>query len=148
MIYRAVLDTNCVISALLFSRQKMAWLRHGWQSGEFVPLVNKQTANELLRVLNYPKFKLTKAEQSLLLADFLPYAEIIPVLDTDTPVELPIIRDPDDQKFLTLAVIGKADALISGDNDLLAIKNSFKALPILTINEFEEWLEARKKVDQ
>lgn len=139
MSYRVVLDTNCVISALLFSQQKMAWLRHGCQSGDFVPLVNKQTASELLRVLAYPKFKLTKAEQALLLADFLPYAEIIPIIDA--PDDLPTIRDPADQKFLTLAVIGKADALIAGDSDLLAIKNSFKLLPIMTLSEFEEWLK-------
>lgn len=143
MSHRIVLDTNSVISALLFSQQKMAWLRHGWQSGGFVPLVNKLSASELLRVLDYPKFKLTKAEQSLLLADFLPYAEIIPILDT--PVDLPTIRAPADQKFLTLAVVGKSDALITGDNDLLAIKNSFKMLPIMMLSEFEEWLKAPKK---
>jgi putative PIN family toxin of toxin-antitoxin system len=144
MSYRVVLDTNCVVSALLFSQQKMAWLRHGWQSGHFVPLVNKQTVRELLRVLTYPKFKLTKAEQALLLADFLPYAETVPLLDA--PVDLPTIRDSAaDQKFLTLAVVGKANALITGDSDLLAIKNSFKLLPILKLGEFEEWLKARKK---
>ncbi|WP_411728015.1 putative toxin-antitoxin system toxin component, PIN family [Methyloglobulus sp.] len=102
MSHRVVLDTNCVISALLFSQQKMAWLRHGWQSGDFVPLVNKQTASELLRVLTHPKFKLTKAEQALLLADFLPYTEIIPVLEA--PIDLPIIRDSADQKFLELLI--------------------------------------------
>ena len=48
---RVVFDTNCIISALVFSKKKMAWLRYRWQSGEIVPLVSKDTANELLRVL-------------------------------------------------------------------------------------------------
>lgn len=137
---RVVLDTNCVVSALIFSQEKMAWLRHGWQSGEFTPLVNKQTASELLRVLAYPKFKLTKAEQGLLLADFLPYTES--VLQPDDPIALPVVRDTEDQKFLLLAIAGKAEVLVTGDNDLLVLKDDFNAIPILTIKEFEDWLKS------
>ena len=40
-------------------------------------LDSKVTVNELMRVLAYPKFTLDTDEQALLLADFLPYAEII-----------------------------------------------------------------------
>lgn len=137
---RVVLDTNCIISALLFSRKKMAWLRHSWQSGEIVPLVSKDTANELLKVLTYPKFKLTSAEQALLLADFLPYAATVTAFKL--PPNLPVIRDQDDQMFLTLAVAGKTKALVTGDNDLLDIKNSFKTPPIMTLGEFEAWLKS------
>ncbi|MEI7457496.1 MAG: putative toxin-antitoxin system toxin component, PIN family [Nitrosomonadales bacterium] len=135
---RVVLDTNCLISALVFSTKKKAWLRHSWQSGDIVPLVCKNTASELLRVLEYPKFKLTRAEQALLLADFLPYAET--VIELELPFDLPVIRDRADQMFLTLAVAGKAAALVTGDNDLLVIKDSFKTPPIMTLSEFEHWL--------
>lgn len=134
-----VLDTNCIVSALVFSKQKMAWLRQSWQSGKIIPLVSKETANELLKVLNYPKFKLTKTEQALLLADFLPFAETI--TGFTIPPDLPVIRDVADQMFLILAVVGKAEALVTGDNDLLVIKHSFNTLPILTLSEFEQWLE-------
>jgi len=135
--YRIVLDTNCIISALIFSRQKMAWLRYSWQSGAIIPLVSKETANELLKVLAYPKFKLTKTERLFLLADFLPYAETVTSLDV--PLDLPIIRDKADQIFLTLAVGGKADALVTGDNDLLVLKDVFKNPPIMSLSEFEQW---------
>jgi putative PIN family toxin of toxin-antitoxin system len=138
MNHRVVVDTNCIVSALLFSKQKMVWMRHSWQSGQIIPLVNKDTVNELLRVLTYPKFKLGKAEQALLLADFLPYAETIS--QQDAPSNLPVVRDSADQMFLTLAVVGKADVLVTGDNDLLEIKFCFKTLPILTPSEFEQWL--------
>lgn len=104
-----------------------------------MPLVNKLTASGLLRVFEYPKFKLTKAGQSLLLADFLPYAEIIAI--HDEPIDLAIIRGPADQMFLSLAIVGKADVLVSGHNDLLVLKNSFNAIPIMTIHEFESWLQ-------
>jgi putative PIN family toxin of toxin-antitoxin system len=136
---RIVLDTNCLVSTLVFSGKRLAWLRHAWQSGEIVPLVSKDTANELLRVLKYPKFKLTREEQGLLLADFLPYAET--VTELNIPPDLPVIRDQADQMFLTLAVAGKADVLVTGDNDLLVIKDSFKTPPIMTLSEFELWLK-------
>ena len=87
MSYRIVLDTNCIISALMFSREKMAWLRHSWQSGAIIPLVNKETVTELLKVLTYPKFKLTRTEQSVLLADFLPYDTAVLTSATHRPVD-------------------------------------------------------------
>ncbi|MEI6693078.1 MAG: putative toxin-antitoxin system toxin component, PIN family [Chlorobium sp.] len=135
--HRIVLDTNCIISALIFSRGKMAWLRHSWQSGAIIPIVSKETVTELLKVLTYPKFKLTKTEQSLLLADFLPYAET--VTTHEVPMNLPVIRDQADQMFITLAVVAKADALVTGDNDLLITKDSFTTPPIMTLSEFQQW---------
>ncbi|MGB7649659.1 MAG: putative toxin-antitoxin system toxin component, PIN family [Gallionella sp.] len=136
---RVVLDTNCIVSALLFSKQKMAWLRHSWQAGEITPLVSKDTANELLRVLAYPKFKLSLEEQNTLLAEFLPYAATVTHLKSSR--KLPVIRDSNDQMFLTLAVAGKALALVTGDNDLLVIKDHFKTPPIMSLSEFEGWLK-------
>jgi predicted nucleic acid-binding protein len=63
--------------------------------------------SELIRVLAYPRFQLSAAEQALLLADFLPYAAIITV--SSTLADVPRSRDPADQIFLSLAVAGRAD---------------------------------------
>jgi uncharacterized protein len=136
---RIVLDTNCVISALLFSKQKMAWLRHQWQTASIIPLASKETVNELIRVLSYPKFKLSKAEQKLLLADFLPYTETVVI--ERVPDDLPQIRDKADQMFLILAVVGQAEVLVTGDTDILDIQASFHTPPIMTLAEFKSWLE-------
>ena len=130
-------DTNSIISALIFSRQKMVWLRQSWQSGAIIPLVSKETASELLKVLSYPKFKLTNRERLILLADFMPYVETVTLLEV--PPDLPVIRDKADQIFITLAVFGNADALVTGDNDLLVLKDSFKTPPIMSLSEFEQW---------
>lgn len=140
MSYRIVLDTNCIISSLIFSRENTAWLRHSWQSGAIIPIVNKETVTELLKVLTYPKFKLTKTEQTLLLADFLPYVET--VTSHDVPRNLTVIRDKADQIYITLAVVAKADAIVTGDKDLLIIKDSFKTPPIMTLTGFEQWQKA------
>lgn len=72
---RAVFDTNVVTSALVFSR-RLSWLRRAWASGAVIPVVWRETAGELLRVLSYPKFRLDAMEREILLADYLPFAEI------------------------------------------------------------------------
>jgi hypothetical protein len=64
VMHRVVLDTNCIVSALVFATPNMAWLRLGWQSGDIVPLVSKDTAHELIKVLSYSKFKLSQAKQN------------------------------------------------------------------------------------
>ena len=136
---RVVLDTNCLVSALIFSRGRFAWLRQAWQTRRFVALASRDTVGELLRVLAYPKFKLTAQEQQTLLTDFLPYAETVK-LDRHPP-GLPILRDPDDIIFAALAAASHADALVSGDGDLQAVRDQFH-VPILTIAEFADWLQA------
>lgn len=138
---RVVLDTNCLVSALLFSRGRLAWLRHAWQSGRFVPLVNRDTATELIRVLGYPKFRLARSEQDALLADFLPHTETVAI--RRRPVNLPKLRDPADLVFLALTVRAKADALVSGDRDILSVRKHLNTVPILSAAEFSEWLEKR-----
>lgn len=118
-VLRVVFDTNAVVSALLFRAGRLSWLRAHWRQRGCVPLVSRATARELVRVLTYPKFQLS-AEQCLeLQGDYLPYCEIVDVQGT-CPV---CCRDPKDQQFLDLAHCGKADLLISGDEDLLALVN-------------------------
>lgn len=132
MTRRVVLDTNIVLSALLFSSGRLAWIRHAWQHQQLEPLVCRDTVSELLRVLAYPKFKLSAEEQKDLLGDFLPYAEVI-ALPTPWP-DLPACRDEQDQVFLVLAHAGKADALVTGDADILALRDVFPGR-ILTADE-------------
>jgi putative PIN family toxin of toxin-antitoxin system len=58
---RVVLDTNAVVSALLFSgvSSKLVSL---WQEGLITPLLSRQILDEYLRVLSYPKFALSEEE--------------------------------------------------------------------------------------
>lgn len=120
---RVVLDTNVLVSALIFSRGRLAWLRSAWCEGLVNPVVCKETAAELIRVLAYPKFKLTPDERKDLLADILPYAEVCVL--PDTLPELVSCRDPDDQVFLSLAHAANVDYLVSGDPDILALQEAF-----------------------
>lgn len=136
---RIVLDTNCIVSALLFSKGSASWLAHAWMQQRFIPLVSRETTTELIRVLSYPKFQLSHDEQESLLAEFLPYAEAVQV--KNVPEKLPTIKDPNDLMFLKLAVAAKADALVSGDIHILALKSQLGRISILTVNEFAVWLK-------
>jgi putative PIN family toxin of toxin-antitoxin system len=126
---RWVLDTNVVLSALIRPGGVSGRLRLAWQSQRFVPLVSRPTAAELIRVLTYPKFKLTPEEQYDLFADFLPWAETFRV--PDPPPRTPACRDPYNVPFLQLALAAKVDALITGDADLLILA-PMRGLAIIT----------------
>ncbi len=114
---RVVFDTTTVVSALLFVNDRLAWLRQHWRERGCVPLISRATAAELTRVLRYPKFGLSTDDARELLADYLPYCEVV------EPAErcASLCRDADDQMFLDLAQSGRTDLLISGDQDLLTL---------------------------
>jgi uncharacterized protein len=131
---RVVLDTNCILSGLLFSTKLMAWLRISWQRGDVIPIVCRETVLELIRVLTYPKFKLTSVEQEVLLADFLPYTQT--VIYAGKPSDNLVLRDPKDQVFLGLAISSQVVALVTGDQDLLGLKNQ-APIAIMTVAEFQ-----------
>jgi putative PIN family toxin of toxin-antitoxin system len=114
---RVVFDTNTVLSALLFKNGRLSWLREHWRTGGCVPLLSRETAAELTRVLAYPKFGISPDDRNELLADVVPYCEVVTVTKRCAVV----CRDTKDQPFLDLSYCGKADLLISGDRDLLAL---------------------------
>lgn len=130
---RVVIDTNLVLSALVFAHGRLTPLRAAWQSGQILPLVSRTTAAELMRVLAYPKFRLTSDEQQELLADYLPCCETVAI--PNPPPATPQCRDIFDLPFLQLAMTGKADALVTGDGDLLALSGTI-ACPIITAEQF------------
>ncbi len=135
---RVVLDTNLVLSALVFGGGILGALRVAWQASRFQPLVSTSTVAELLRVLEYPKFKLSSTEREELLADYLPWCETVKI--PDPPPATPTCRDPCDQPFLQLAIAGKAQFLITGDADLLDLAEAFSQ-PIVTAAQFFDILE-------
>jgi uncharacterized protein len=133
---RVVFDTNVVVSALLFVQGRLAVLRGAWRDGRAIPLVSRPTTQEVLRVLAYPKFRLSDADREDLLAEFLPFAEIVTI--PNPPPKTPACRDPHDVAFLELALAGKADALVTGDLDLQVLSGQF---PIAILTP-EQWLSS------
>lgn len=115
-----VFDTNIILSALLFNHSQLSKLRQLWQQEKVVPLASKATISELMRVLAYPKFKLSNLEQQDFLNEYLPYIKTI--ANSKKLVSPVACRDVNDMIFLELALAGKADYLITGDQDLLVLQ--------------------------
>lgn len=128
---RVVLDTNVLVSALLFTgiTSQMVPL---WQKGSITVLLSREILDEYLRVLAYPKFQLSEEEiKGLIEEELLPFVQVI---KPGTRIHV-VKRDPSDNKFLECAVAGKADALISGDKDLLVIRH-YRRIRIQTVSQF------------
>lgn len=128
---RYVFDTNVLVSAVLSARSvprqafNLAFARSKI-------LLSNSVIEELNEVLNRPKFNRylsTEKKELFLLILFLDAIFI------DVKEKLSICRDVKDNKFLELAISGKANAIISGDNDLLVL-NPFRNIPILNPNQF------------
>jgi len=134
---KVVLDTNVLISALLFQGE-LSKLLLPLKKGAYILLFSEDTLSELIKVLHYPKFALTEQEIDYILQfEILPYSKIIEIT---FKIDEKICKDKDDQKFLELAISGKADYLVSGDADLLELKE-FKTVKILSPAEFLKTLK-------
>ncbi|MFO7683988.1 MAG: putative toxin-antitoxin system toxin component, PIN family [Chloroflexota bacterium] len=128
---RFVLDTNLVVSAVLIKQSiaRRAFDQAG-QDGRI--LLSMAVITELNGVLKREKFNkyLTESERLSFLNVLVHEAEIIQISET-----ISACRDPKDDKFLELAVAGQADAIISGDQDLLAL-NPFQGISIVDPHQF------------
>jgi putative PIN family toxin of toxin-antitoxin system len=130
-VIRVVLDTNVLVSALLFGGL-LNRLVVKWKSGAVVPVFSRATFEEFRRVLAYPRFALTESEIRVLIEDeVLPYFDVV-----ETCEVIPgACRDPGDDIFLACAVAAGVDAIVSGDKDLLDM-GCFREIPIISVREF------------
>ena len=126
-----VLDTNILISALLF-RGELSGIVDLWKKRKFIPLLSKETFEEFRTVLEYPKFSLTDEEIRVIIEEeVLPYFDIIEIKGNIRK----ICRDPDDDKFIACAESASADLIVTGDMDLLDI-GQYKSVKIIVASEF------------
>lgn len=123
---RVVIDTNVFISAALkvdsvpARAMIAAATRH-------VVIKSVDSEQELLTTINRPKLSgLIASAARASLESIIADAEEIDVRE-----RISACRDPADDKFLELAVNGRADVIVSGDADLLAM-NPFRGIPIET----------------
>jgi uncharacterized protein len=126
-----VLDANLIVSALLNKKGKARQALDKAQTIGTV-LMSVSILQELEEVLSRPKFDkyLTLVERQLFLTGFVKTVELVEVGET-----IEVCRDPKDNKYLELAVSGKATCIVSGDADLLVL-NPFRNIPILSIPQF------------
>lgn len=131
---RVVVDTNVLVSRLLVPESLPGRAVRSVVLHEEM-LVSEPTISELAQVLGRPKFDryVSAAARRRFLAELAGFATPIPILR-----RIRACRDPRDDKFLELAINGSADAILTGDEDLLAL-HPFQGIAILTP---AEWLRS------
>ncbi len=133
---RYILDTNVVVSGLLFDNSKPAIaLQYTFQHGEL--LLSLELLEEIAEVLSREKFKryITNDEREEFLETLLERANLIEVVDT-----VEECRDPKDNHILELALSGEANIIVTGDKDLL-VMNPFRNIEIMSVEQFLVILE-------
>jgi len=133
---RVVIDTGVLVSGLLQAESVPAQAFR-LSAHAATLLVSEETINEAFIVLHKPKFK-PYLESSDIESFMKAYANMSELVHL--PVMLKACRDPDDDKFLALAVSGAADMIITGDQDLL-ILNPFQDISILTPRKFLDFMK-------
>jgi putative PIN family toxin of toxin-antitoxin system len=126
---RIILDTNLWISFLI--TKNYSHLTSLIFSEKVVLIFSDELLAEFLDVVQRPKFKkyFSRTDVILLTEVIADYAEFVNV-----KTEVDVCRDAKDNFLLSLAIDGKADYLISGDNDLLEVKD-VSGTKIITISQ-------------
>jgi len=133
----AVLDTNVLISGLVADQGFPRQILDAWLEGRFTLVTSFYLVEEVTHVLTYPRIagrlQLGDAELAAILAALLSRAKV-----TLGQLRLPgATRDSKDDAVVACAVEGKADYIVSGDQDLLAL-GEYESIRVMTPRQFVE----------
>ena len=119
---RVVLDTNILISGIIFPGGPPGKIIEKWINGDFTVILSPTVLEEYFAVLLRPKFRRLGTSQELYnLLSGLTELENTIMVYPQTTVDV-IKEDPADNKFLDCALDGKADIILSGDHHLLNLE--------------------------
>ena len=140
-IVRIVLDTNVCLDLFVFDDPRCARLRDALRDGDVIAVTDDACRDEWLRVLRYPELRLDEAMREAAEARFDATLQHCPSLllhESELPA-IPRCRDPDDQKFLELAVRVRARWLLTRDDHLLALAKRARRDGLFAILTPSEW---------
>lgn len=131
---RAVADTNIVVSGLLWRGQPRRILDAA-RDGIIELYTSAVLLEELADVLRREKFAARLAAANVTVQDLVTgYSALATVIEAE-PIEPVILVDPDDDAVLACALAADAEIIVSGDSDLLNLKEH-EGTSILTATEF------------
>jgi putative PIN family toxin of toxin-antitoxin system len=127
---KVVLDTNVLISAIMFGGKSRDVLAMGI-SGKIRIALSQDILKELAEVLVGKKFRVPIVVVQQTIHEISEMAELVIVTDKVNVIK----SDPDDNRILECAVSAKADYIVSGDSELLTLRD-FKKIKILSPSDF------------
>ena len=126
---KIVIDTNVVVSALFFGGKPQRLL-HSAIAGALEVVVSKEIIEEYNELIERISDKYSGRKENFSINEFISICRLV------SPTrKIDICRDRDDNKFLECAAEAKCLYIVSGDNDLLALKR-FEDIEIITVAEF------------
>jgi len=139
---RVLIDTNVFISYLLSSHSSgvIQEIFSALAEGRFTLMVPEALLNEILvTVTEKPRLakRIPPDDLKEFLATIQELSEEVPRIENPIPA---VTRDPTDDFLLAYGLVGGADYLVTGDEDLLALHGQIKELEILTPRQFSEML--------
>ena len=142
---RVVLDTNVFVSSLLSTEGMPAQLLNAWREGRYMLVTSPAIIAEVVEVLESPRISkkyLIRHQDVENLVDVLKTDAVL--VPGEAGVKGSVPRDPRDEMFLACAIDANADCIVSGDRHLLDLE-TYRGIPILTVNEFAEKLENQSR---
>ena len=136
---RLVLDTNIWLDWLVFRDASVLFLQKEVAEGRAEIFINADCEAELERVLAYPlgRHSIDAAAQAACLAEARRIARRIDTAASEADrKQLPLCRDPDDQKLLELALASCAQFLVTKDHALLELARRVQPFRIVTPSKF------------
>lgn len=130
---RTVPDTNIIVSGLLW-RGNPRRILDAARDGIIELFTSPALLEELEDVLNRAKFAKRLETAGVSVRELIEgYSTLATVIDAE-PIEPVIIRDPDDDAVIACALSAEAEIIVSGDDDLLDLKE-YQGIRILTATE-------------
>jgi putative PIN family toxin of toxin-antitoxin system len=137
---RIVLDTNVCLDLFVFDDARCVRLRKSLHAGEVTAVTDEACRIEWLRVLGYPALALEAEAREAATAHFDAIMQMWPSsLAEPVAPQPPRCRDPDDQKFLDLAVRARARWLLTRDDHLLTLARRAARDGLFTIQPPQLW---------
>jgi putative PIN family toxin of toxin-antitoxin system len=136
---RLVLDTNVWLDWLVFADPVVMPIRDAVAGARAAVYIDERCEAELERVLAYDLGKHSidaLAQASCLAVCRQTVVRIEGTAAEAATAQLPLCRDPDDQKFLEAALAARADFLVTKDQALLELARRVREFRILTPGEF------------
>ncbi len=133
---RVVLDPNVLVSALISPAGPPREILTAWTQGRFDLIATQVLLGELRDVLARAKFR--RWVSAATAAEYVDGLADAALVVDDPPAQPGLSPDPDDDYLITLARVGGADYLISGDRHLTGLTDPTP--PVLTPRQFLDLL--------
>lgn len=134
---KIVLDTNVMMSGLMLPNSKPGKILAAWHNNDFELVLSNESLVEIEKVLSYPKIKKRLKWDNSELKNYITFMQFFSTMVDIKDIKVSVPRDPNDDFILATYLAARADYLVSGDKDLLSLKDKYT---VITANEFADMI--------